>query len=171
MSKQEKKFQQEPVAEPSTVEPIKLNLGCGFTKLPGYVNIDQRDVCKPDLQVDAYEYLMGLASNTVDEIRAYDFMEHVPQPIVVPFLKEIHRVLKPEGIFDFFIPSTDGRGAFQDPTHISFWNINNWLYYCDPDWHALYPDLPYFRLLEIGDFLTSEKLRIVHTKGKVSPIK
>jgi len=27
-------------------------------------------------------------------------------------------------------PSTDGRGAFQDPTHLSFWNLNSWFYFC-----------------------------------------
>jgi len=29
------------------------------------------------------------------------------------------------------IPSTDGRGAFQDPTHVSYWNENSFLYYTD----------------------------------------
>ena len=27
------------------------------------------------------------------------------------------------------VPSTDGRGAFQDPTHVSFWNSNSFWYY------------------------------------------
>ncbi len=30
---------------------------------------------------------------------------------------------------DILVPSTDGRGAFQDPTHVSFWNINSFMYY------------------------------------------
>ncbi|MFM6367255.1 MAG: class I SAM-dependent methyltransferase, partial [Dolichospermum sp.] len=40
-------------------------------------------------------------------------------------------ILKPGGIVDISVPSTDGRGAFQDPTHVSFWNINSFLYYCN----------------------------------------
>ena len=30
-------------------------------------------------------------------------------------------------------PSTDGRGAFQDPTHVSFWNSNSFWYYTRPE--------------------------------------
>ncbi|MDP1796315.1 MAG: hypothetical protein Q8K78_02485, partial [Planctomycetaceae bacterium] len=30
-------------------------------------------------------------------------------------------------------PSTDGRGAFQDPTHVSFWNSNSFWYYTRAD--------------------------------------
>jgi hypothetical protein len=45
-------------------------------------------------------------------------------------MNEIWRILKPDGIVDISVPSTDGRGAFQDPTHVSFWNINSFMYYC-----------------------------------------
>jgi hypothetical protein len=38
-------------------------------------------------------------------------------------------VLKPGGWLITRTPSTDGRGAFQDPTHVSFWNPNSFLYY------------------------------------------
>lgn len=49
----------------------------------------------------------------------------------------------PRGSIDILVPSTDGRGAFQDPTHISFWNANSFLYYSavNPEHHLLYPDL------------------------------
>jgi hypothetical protein len=53
-------------------------------------------------------------------------------------MNEIWRILKPGGIVDISVPSTDGRGAFQDPTHVSFWNINSFMYYCQqfPDYLA-----------------------------------
>jgi hypothetical protein len=44
-------------------------------------------------------------------------------------MNELWRVAKPDGVIDIRVPSTDGRGAFQDPTHISFWNINSFMYY------------------------------------------
>jgi SAM-dependent methyltransferase len=53
-------------------------------------------------------------------------------------MEEIWRVLKPGGIFESSTPSTDGRGAFQDPTHISFWNRNSWLYYSEKAYRDLY---------------------------------
>ncbi len=39
-------------------------------------------------------------------------------------MNEIWRICKPGATLDILVPSTDGRGAFQDPTHVSFWNIN-----------------------------------------------
>jgi hypothetical protein len=44
-------------------------------------------------------------------------------------MSEAFRVLKPGGTFDIDVPSTNGMGAFQDPTHKSFWNVNSFLYY------------------------------------------
>lgn len=67
--------------------------------------------------------------NSVGAIRAHDFLEHIPIGQVVPLMNEIHRVLVPNGWLLTSTPSTDGRGAFQDPTHKSFWNQNSWWYY------------------------------------------
>jgi SAM-dependent methyltransferase len=47
-------------------------------------------------------------------------------------MKEIHRVLAPGGILLSHTPSTDGRGAWQDPTHVSFWNENSFWYWTRP---------------------------------------
>lgn len=69
------------------------------------------------------------ADNSVGAIRAHDFLEHIPIGKVVPLMNEIHRVLAPGGWLLTSTPSTDGRGAFQDPTHCSFWNENSFWYY------------------------------------------
>jgi hypothetical protein len=44
-------------------------------------------------------------------------------------MREIHRVLAHGGWAMIEVPSTDGRGAFQDPTHVSFWNEHSFWYY------------------------------------------
>lgn len=44
-------------------------------------------------------------------------------------MSEIHRVLAPGGWAFIEVPSTDGRGAWQDPTHVSYWNENSFFYY------------------------------------------
>lgn len=67
--------------------------------------------------------------NSVGAIRMHDFLEHIPIGKVVPLMNEIHRVLVPGGWVLSSTPSTDGRGAFQDPTHCSFHNQNSFWYY------------------------------------------
>jgi len=48
-------------------------------------------------------------------------------------MKEVSRVLSPGGWLLCQVPSTDGRGAFQDPRHISYWNENSFAYYTQRD--------------------------------------
>jgi len=76
---------------------------------------------------------------SVGVIRAYDIFEHLKDPIHT--MKEVQRVLAPDGVLLSQTPSTDGRGAFQDPTHVSFWNENSFLYYTDEGW-GKYIDSP-----------------------------
>lgn len=60
---------------------------------------------------------------------------------IIHFMNEAYRVLKPNGRLDCLIPSTDGRGWSQDPTHVSYWNENSLLYFTDPAYMGLYPHL------------------------------
>ena len=116
----------------------RLNLGCGFRRLDGYENIDKRKSVCPDLVCDITNGL-PYHDNSVDEIRAWDFLEHIPIGKTILVMEEIWRVLKPGGIFESFTPDAEnGQGAFQDPTHVSFWVENSWLYYSQSAYRKLY---------------------------------
>ncbi|MBU1173479.1 MAG: class I SAM-dependent methyltransferase, partial [Proteobacteria bacterium] len=112
--------------------------------------IDNRPEVKPDLVCDVIEGL-PYEDNSVDTVRAHDFLEHIPIGKTIKVITEIWRVLKPGGIFDSLTPSTDGRGAFQDPTHVSFWNQNSWLYYSDLAHRNLYGIVADFEIAKIED--------------------
>jgi hypothetical protein len=60
-------------------------------------------------------------------------LRHPRGPIHV--MNEAHRVLVPGGMLDIEVPTTEGRGAWQDPTHVTFWNRNSFLYYTEGDAH------------------------------------
>ena len=94
-------------------------------------------------------------------VRAYDFLEHIPIGKVVPVMNEIYRVLKPGGIFESSTPSTDGRGAFQDPTHTSFWNRNSWFYYSIKEYRNLYGIKADFEIVKMEDINRGNG--IIHT--------
>lgn len=67
------------------------------------------------------------ADSSVFAFRAHDLLEHLPDKQHT--MREIHRCLVPGGWLLSSTPSTDGRGAFQDPTHVSFWNQNSFWYW------------------------------------------
>lgn len=148
---------------------IKLNLGCGLRKEEGYINIDNSARVKPDLVCDIASGL-PYDDNSIDEILAVDFLEHLERIEVLTLMDEIWRVLKPGCIFQHRTPSSDGRGAFQDPYHKSFWNINTWKYYfSDPAYRDLYGTKANFKILHLEDVYTGDK--IVHTHCMYESIK
>lgn len=148
---------------------MKLNLGSGYRKLDGFVNIDNRREVNPDLVCDVTHGL-PFPDSSIEEVRAFDFLEHVPIGKTVPLIEEIWRVLELDGRFLSMTPSTDGRGAFQDPTHVSFWNCNSWLYFVDDAHRELYGIRAKFRG-EIFDRITNPEMRIIHTFGEIYAVK
>lgn len=149
--------------------PKKLNLGCGLRKMTDYVNIDSRKETNPDMLIDVSEGL-PFADDSIEEVRAYDFLAHVAPDKTIFVVEEIFRVLKAGGKFEHFTPTTDARGAFQDPTHRSFWNLNSWLYYMDDAYRALYGIKAKFKG-ENRDVATDKMRRIWHTHGVLYAVK
>lgn len=146
------------------MEQIRLNLGCGSKHLPGYVNIDNRSAVNPDVVCNVVEGLPH-DDNSVEMVVANDFLEHIHPEKVIFVIEEIHRVLRPGGTFQHSTPSTDGRGAFQDPTHRSFWNINSWMYFTNDAMRDEIETSAKFEVVTLRDVLTAGELGIVHTFG------
>lgn len=105
-----------------------IELGGAIASQKGYETVDRHDA---DIITDL-DGTWPFEDNSVGVIRAYDIFEHLRDPIHT--MKECYRVLAPGGWIFAQVPSTDGRGAWQDPTHISFWNENSWLYYSHANW-------------------------------------
>lgn len=146
---------------------MKLNLGSGDRYVQDYINIDNRKEVNPDLIHDI-NFGLPYPDGSVDEVRAYDILEHIPLGKTVSLIEEIHRVLRHGGKFEHFTPSTDGRGAFQDPDHKSFWNVNSWLYFMDDRYRRLYRIKAKFEGTN-DDILT--EAHVVHTHGILYAVK
>lgn len=148
---------------------MKLNLGCGFRKQKGFCNIDNRPEVEPDLVCDVIQGL-PFDDDSVDMVLANDFLEHIPIGKTVGVIFEIWRVLKPGGTFESLTPATDGRGAWQDPTHVSFWNQNSWLYYIVDEYRELYGIKAKFEG-HVQDHITNSALHIIHTHAVLKAVK
>jgi glycosyltransferase involved in cell wall biosynthesis/predicted SAM-dependent methyltransferase len=117
---------------------LALDMGAAHNRPPGYLGVDQH----PGPNVDIVATLpapLEVADNSVGVIRAVDFLEHVPDKVAV--INELYRMLAPGGVLLSMTPSTDGRGAFQDPTHVAFYNENSFWYYTERNYRNFVPEL------------------------------
>lgn len=112
---------------------MKLNLGCGFNKLDGWVNVDKYAACSPDAVADLEEtpwrlfkedgfgeVLMPLHDSSVSEIMLNHVLEHLGQSpdVFRGIVQEIYRVLQPGGIVHINVPHPFHLNFVSDPTHV-----------------------------------------------------
>jgi SAM-dependent methyltransferase len=109
---------------------MKLNLGSSDEILEGFLNVD---VCPPADFIADLTQAWPWEDGSIEHIRAWDIIEHLPDSIHT--MNEMWRVLRPGGTAEIVVPTTDGRGAWQDPQHVSFWNRNSFFYYTDGNRH------------------------------------
>lgn len=94
----------------------------------------------PAIGGDVFDVLENLPPSSVGGIRAFDFLEHIPAGRVPALMNLLYKVLVPGGFLLSQTPAVCdnegrcGRGAYQDPTHVSFWSSNNTWYYTDRDY-------------------------------------
>lgn len=104
-----------------------IDVCSGRDKRPGYVGIDRSfGAVRANLDRD-----WPLRDNSVGVIRAVDAVEHLLDPIQT--MNEAWRVLAHGGFMFIAVPSTDGPGAWSDPTHVSYWNRHSFDYYTHPE--------------------------------------
>jgi len=104
-----------------------IDLGGGINPRAGCTTLDLEG---GDITCDLNEGI-PLADNSVGVLNASHLIEHLHDKHKI--MSEIHRVLADGGWAFIEVPSTDGRGAFQDPTHVSYWNENSFWYYTRQD--------------------------------------
>lgn len=106
---------------------MKLNLGACDRKFPGYLSVD---ICPPADIVTDLEKSWPWSESSIEAVKAFDIIEHITDRI--HFMNELHRVMSPGSQAEIEVPSaTHGAGAFQDPTHKSFWTLNSFQYFQD----------------------------------------
>lgn len=156
-----------------------LDLGCGLKPKNPYnaqeaYGIDVRDdaeaqVVKADLVVEPIPF----PDASFDFVTAHDFIEHIPRLIYAPqrrnafieVMNEIHRVLKPGGIFMSFTPAYPHAATFRDPTHVNFITEETFPLYFDHvnRWASVYGFQGAFQIL-------SQEWRGVHLLSQMRKV-
>jgi SAM-dependent methyltransferase len=106
----------------------KLNLGCAYKILPGYVNLDIHKHDGVDVVHDLNKFPYPLKDNEFDEILASHILEHVDDMPKV--MKELHRILKPGGRLVIRGPHFSGEGSWVDPTHKRNFTAGTFSFFC-----------------------------------------
>lgn len=117
---------------------LALDMGAAHRKQEGYLGVDLYDRPGVDIVADVTKGI-DLPDSSVGVIRAVDFLEHIPDKIAL--FNEMYRVLAHGGMLLSNTPSTDGRGAFQDPTHVAFYNENSFWYFTKSNYRAFVPEI------------------------------
>lgn len=113
---------------------IRLDIGCGKNKQPGFVGIDYRAWPGVDVVHDLESLPWPLPDECATTAIASHVLEHINphNGVFINVMNEIWRVMKPEGQFAFVVPYAGSHGFFQDPTHVNPINESTMLYF-DPD--------------------------------------
>jgi SAM-dependent methyltransferase len=143
---------------------LSLDLGPGYSlRNPFHCNgvrgVDvrsdlERGISAADLVIEPIPF----ADNSFDFITAYDFLEHIPRVVYLPerrlpfveLMNEVHRVLKPQGIFFSHTPIYPYASVFRDPTHVNIMTVETFPLYFDDQyrWASIYGFRGAFKILE-----------------------
>ncbi len=85
--------------------PVRLHLGCGQLRLPGFFNVDCNFSSATDFVGDVAS--LPCPDNSVERIETYHVIEHIPLPAVKVVLAEWKRVLARGGLLVMECPDLD----------------------------------------------------------------
>lgn len=81
----------------------KLNIGCGFEKKEGFINLDKSEYVNPDI-ICNIEDGIPFSDNYLDYIYSKNVLEHIKPDKWLFVLDEIYRIAKDGCILEFILP-------------------------------------------------------------------
>ena len=107
----------------------RIDIGGGTFSPEGWINLDPahgEGEWKRRIQDG-----IPMPDDSVEAVRCSHLMEHIPAGAERIFvMNEVHRVLVPGGTFEIIVPLLTGSWhAIADPTHVSFWVYESFLYF------------------------------------------
>ncbi len=126
--------------------PIRIDIGCGKNKREGFLGVDILPFEGVDVIMDAGNKKWPFEDNSVDEVHASHFVEHLLPKERIHFVNELQRVLKNpvyqdgkliSGFATVITPHWASQRAYGDLTHTWPPVSEFWFYYLDKDWRAV----------------------------------
>ena len=108
-------------------EKIIIELGCGPYKTKGAIGIDILEMDGVDIVADLEKGLPFIPDKSVDELSSRHLLEHLDNFELV--IKEIHRIIKPDGIHKVTVPHFSNPHYYSDYTHKRFFGLYSFDYF------------------------------------------
>jgi hypothetical protein len=99
---------------------MKLNMGCGYKKLSGFVNVDISPECSPDVVVDLEETPWPWESNSAHTVLFNHSLEHLGanHRVFEAMMKELYRICRNGAEVQINVPHPRHDDFINDPTHV-----------------------------------------------------
>src|SRR4051794_26785541 len=99
---------------------MRLNLGCGGNKMPGWLNVDHSSACAPDTLVDLETLPWPWADNYAEEVLFNHVLEHLgaTPALYIGIIKELWRICAPGATVTIAVPHPRSDDFLNDPTHV-----------------------------------------------------
>jgi hypothetical protein len=113
----------DPIVETTEPTPLKLNLGSGKTRMPGFLQVDRLPFEEVDVVLDLAEReATGFVpwpwpDGSVSEIHMSHTLEHFTAHERCHIFNEMYRVMEPGAKATIICPHWASQRAYGDPTH------------------------------------------------------
>jgi hypothetical protein len=99
---------------------VKLNLGCGHHKLPGWVNVDHSAACEPDAVLDLESFPWPWPDDSADEVMLRHVLEHLGASTAKYYgvIRELWRVCRDGALERITVPHVRHDDYLDDPSHV-----------------------------------------------------
>jgi len=99
---------------------MQLNLGCGFDRREGYLNVDSWSECSPDLLLDLETYPWPFESSSITRVLARHVLEHLGADLGTfrSLWRELYRIAAPNRVIEIHLPYYKSSDYWSDPTHV-----------------------------------------------------
>jgi predicted SAM-dependent methyltransferase len=117
---------------------LKINIGGGYKRYEGFLNLDHDPMSSPDYIVDLEHDKLPFEDSTIDEVKAYHILEHIGDGFF-HLLQELYRVCCDQAIIDIQVPHHRSEVWYGDPTHVRFITVDNMRLFDKKynDWHII----------------------------------
>lgn len=95
---------------------MKINIGSGFKRIDGFINVDNFQGCKPDFLCDIEKDRLPFEDNSVSYVTAHHILEHTHD--IFHVMRELYRVCKDGAVLDIRVPHPRHDTFLIDPTHV-----------------------------------------------------